>query len=96
VEIQQAFKYELKADIGQQRIMYRFAGCRRRVFNIALGLQFANHAAGEKYIRYESIAKNLGTWRRDVETAWLSEAPYHTLQQALKDLDRAYQNFFAQ
>src|ERR1039458_4256924 len=35
-------------------------------------------------------------WRRNADTAWRSEAPYHTLQQALKDLDRAYKNFFAQ
>ena len=29
------------------------------------------------------------------EVDWLKAAPVHTLQQALKDLDRAYQNFFA-
>ena len=96
MEIKQAFKYELKPDPGQQRSMHRFAGCRRRVFNMGLGLQMANYEAGEKYIRYESMAKNLGTWRRNSGTAWLSEAPFHTLQQALKDLDRAYKNFFAQ
>ena len=96
MEIQQAFKYEMSPDPRQQRSMYRFAGCRRRVFNMALRLQIANREAGEKYIRDESMAKNLGTWRRNAATAWLSEAPYHTLQQALKDLDRAYKNFFAQ
>jgi putative transposase len=95
-EILQAFKYELRPNRVQLRSMYRFAGCRRRVFNMALGLQVANHEAGERYIRYESMAKNLGTWRRNADTAWLLEAPYHTLQQALKDLDRAYKNFFAQ
>ena len=96
VEIKQSFKYELKQDPGQQRSMYRFAGCRRRVFNMGLGLQMANYEAGERYIRYESMAKNLGTWRRNSGTVWLSEAPFHTLQQALKDLDMAYKNFFAQ
>ena len=25
------------------------------------------------------MAKNLGTWRRNAATAWLSEAPFHTL-----------------
>src|ERR1039458_8959155 len=86
----------MSPDPRQQRSMYRFAGCRRRVFNMALRLQIANREAGEKYIRYESMAKNLGTWRRNSGTAWLSEAPFHTLQQALKDLDRAYKNFSAQ
>ncbi|MFC0712246.1 RNA-guided endonuclease InsQ/TnpB family protein, partial [Azorhizophilus paspali] len=32
----------------------------------------------------------------DPETAWLADAPVHPLQQALKDLERAYANFFAQ
>jgi len=31
-------------------------------------------------------------WKQ--ETPWLSEAPAHSLQQAILDLDRAYQNFF--
>ena len=86
---------QLKPDPGQQRSMSRFAGCRRRVFNMGLALQIANHEAGAKYIRYESMAKNLGTWRRNSDTTWLSEAPFHALQQSLKDLDRAYRNFFA-
>jgi putative transposase len=54
-----------------------------------------NYAAGNKFIRYESMAKHLTEWRADPETGWLSEAPYHTLQQSLRDLDRGYQNFFA-
>uniref|UniRef100_UPI0038F7FB5D RNA-guided endonuclease InsQ/TnpB family protein n=1 Tax=Streptomyces scabiei TaxID=1930 RepID=UPI0038F7FB5D len=29
------------------------------------------------------------------ETKWLSDSPSQTLQQPLKDLDRAYKNFFA-
>jgi putative transposase len=29
------------------------------------------------------------------EVDWLKAAPVHTLQQALKDLDRAYQNWWA-
>lgn len=33
--------------------------------------------------------------RRDTETSWLQDAPTHPLQQALKDLERAYINFFA-
>ena len=75
--------------------MRRFAGCRRRVYNTGLDLQMRNYAAGNKFIRYESMARRLTEWRADPETGWLSEAPYHTLQQSLRDLDRGYQNFFA-
>ena len=34
-------------------------------------------------------------WRNSAGTAWLAEAPIHPLQQKLKDLERAYSNFFA-
>ena len=33
--------------------------------------------------------------RNAKETAWLALAPVHPLQQTLKDLERAYTNFFA-
>ena len=91
----QAFKYELKPDSGQQRLMRRYAGSCRFVYNKALALQQANHEAGEKFIGYVAMAKHLTSWRNGEETPWLKEAPVHPLQQALKDLDKAYQNFFA-
>ena len=91
----QAYKYELMPNGEQQRRMRRFAGACRFVFNQALALQMANYAAGKKFIRYESMAKHLTAWRNGSETPWLKDAPIHPLQQALKNLDRAYMNFFA-
>ncbi|MGL6071113.1 RNA-guided endonuclease InsQ/TnpB family protein, partial [Craterilacuibacter sp.] len=90
----QAFKYELMPTGEQQRNMRRFAGACRFVFNKALALQKANHEAGGKFIGYLAMAKQLTTWRNSVETAWLKEAAVHPLQHALKDLERAYKNFF--
>ena len=79
----------------QQRAMRRFAGSCRFVFNKALALQQANRQAGEKFIGYVAMAKRLTEWRNGRETPWLKDAPVHPLQHALKDLDRAYKNFFA-
>ena len=92
---QHAFKYELRPDGRQGRLMRRFAGACRFVFNKALALQKANYEAGAKFIGYVPMAKHLTTWRNSAETGWLKDAPVHPLQHALKDLDRAYQNFFA-
>ena len=94
MKIRQAFKYELMPDGQQQRQMRRFSGSCRFVFNQALALQKDNFEAGGKFIRYETMAKELTAWRNDGETQWLKEAPIHPLQHALKDLDRAYKNFF--
>jgi len=41
------------------------------------------------------MAKHLTAWRHGSETPWLKDAPTHPLQHALKDLERAYKNFFA-
>ena len=91
----QAFKYELTPNGEQQRDMRRFSGACRFVFNKALALQKANYEAGEKFISYVAMAKRLTDWRNGPETPWLKDAPCHPLQHALKDLERAYKNFFA-
>ncbi|MBW4048704.1 MAG: transposase [Proteobacteria bacterium] len=91
----QAFKFELMPTGEQQRQMRRFAGSCRFVFNKALALQKARYEQGEKKLGYAGLCKVLTAWRNGAETPWLAEAPIHPLQQTLKDLDRAYSNFFA-
>jgi putative transposase len=91
----QAFKYELMPTGDQQRDMRRFAGACRFVFNKALALQKANYEAGGKFIGYVAMARHLTAWRNGADTPWLRDAPVHPLQHALKDLERAYKNFFA-
>ena len=75
--------------------MRRFAGSCRFVFNKALALQQELHQSGGKKLGYAGLCKTLTTWRNSTETSWLSDAPVHPLQQSLKDLERAYANFFA-
>ena len=90
----QAFKYELMPDGGQQRDMRRFAGSCRFVFNKALALQQAHYAEGKKKLSYADLCRQLTEWRKSEETPWLSETHSQPLQQTLKDLERAYKNFF--
>ena len=91
----QAFKFELVPNGEQLRDMRRFAGSCRFVFNKALALQKSNYEAGGKFIGYVAMAKHLTEWRNGSQTPWLKDAPVHPLQHALKDLERAYKNFFA-
>ena len=90
----QAYKYELMPDGEQERDMRRFAGSCRFVYNKALAIQKENHEAGNKFISYVAMAKHLTGWRNGMETPWLKGAPCHPLQHALKDLEKAYKNFF--
>jgi putative transposase len=91
----QAFKYELIPDGEQQRNMRRFAGACRFVFNKALALQKERYEQNENKLGYAGLCRMLTQWRNSLETVWLAAAPVHPLQQTLKDLERAYANFFA-
>ncbi|MDN0077689.1 transposase [Crenobacter sp. SG2303] len=91
----QAFQYELMPTGDQQRLMRRFAGSCRFVFNKALALQKERYARGEQKLGYAGLCQRLTAWRNGPDTPWLAEAPTHPLQQTLKDLERAYANFFA-
>ena len=51
-------------------------------------------STGRKHLGYADLCKELTTWRHAPGTEFLVTAPIHPLQQVLKDLDRAYRNFF--
>ena len=91
----QAYKFELQPTGEQTRDLRRFAGACRFVFNKALALQQARRSAGDKHLSAFALNNLLPAWKRDTDTTWLQEIHSQVLQQALKDLDRAYQNFFA-
>jgi putative transposase len=78
----------------QAPFMRRFAGACRFVYNRAVGLQQERYARGEKKLGYAGLCKEPTGWRNSKQTPWLAEGPVHTQQQALKDLERAYTNFF--
>jgi len=95
VTLWQAFKFELLPIGAQRRQMRCFVGSCRFVYNKGLALQKARFDAGEKKLNYAALCKLLTQWRSETQTSWLKDAPTHPLQQALKDLERAYTHFFA-
>ena len=92
MERKQAYLFELKPNGEQARLMRRTAGCARFVYNKALALQNEMYElSGKKHTRYQ-LDRLLTSWKK--QTPWLSEVPSHSLQQALVDLERGFQNFF--
>ncbi len=81
----------------QEVQMARIAGACRFVYNLALEQRrdwWRRHkAATGEPISYATQCRELTALQAEVD--WLREAPVHALQQALRDLDRAYQSFFA-
>lgn len=88
------FRYRLEPNLEQRQLFARFAGCSRFVFNHALAARKAHLAAEGKNISYVQQSKELPILKNVEETAWLGEVHSQVLQQALKDLDSAYQHFF--
>ena len=96
MKIRRGFKYKLKKPKTKtRRLARRFAGCRRHVYNRGLEVQIGRLNNNEGLLDYPRLCALLIGWKNDQETSWLKEAPSHVLQQSLKDLDRAFKNFFA-
>jgi len=90
----QAYRFELKPSGQQQRQMRSFAGSCRFVFNKALEWQKDQYEKDQSNkFSYTRLASLLPAWKQ--ELPWLKESPSQALQQVLKDLERAYMNFFA-
>jgi putative transposase len=85
-----SLQFELRPNGAQRQQMRCFAGSCRFVYNKGLALQKARFDVGENKLSYAGLCKLLTQWRSETETSWQKDAPTHPLQQALKDLERAY------
>lgn len=60
-----AFQYELYVDETRRAALSRNAGCRRFVFNKALGIQNERKSKGEKLLNYKELAHELVLWKNN-------------------------------
>ena len=89
---QQGYHFEAMPNGQQLRNLRRFAGSCRFVYNKALALNTQRYENKEKRLGYAGVCALLPNWK--MEHPWLSDVPSQALQQSLKDLERAYSNFF--
>jgi putative transposase len=66
----------------------------RFVYNQALAHRKATYEQDKKSVSYAEQCKQLTCLKQSEDTPWLNEVHSQVLQQALKDLDAAYQHFF--
>jgi putative transposase len=88
----QAFKFELRPHGEQLRNLRQFAGSCRFVYNKALAFNVERYEKKEKRLGYAGLCALLPNWKMEHE--FLSNLPAQALQQSLKNLERAYTNFF--
>lgn len=92
--MERAFRYRIYPNAAQRDQIARTIGCCRFVYNRALEIRKASfEETGESPSAYDLI-KMLPAWKRDPGTSWLAGADSMALQQSIRDLDRAYRNFF--
>lgn len=88
------FKFRIYPNNTQQRLINRTLGCARFVYNHFLAVRRDEWKANHNSLTYVKTAKLLMDLKKHEETEWLSEVDNAALQQSLRDLDRAYENFF--
>lgn len=73
--------------------MMQFCGCARYVYNRTLSLEKSLYKKDSKHsFKYSEAANRLPGWKK--KNPFLKKCHSQVLQQSLKDLDRAYTNFF--
>ncbi len=92
--MERGFKYRIYPNASQRDQIARTLGCCRFVYNRALDVKKTAYSETGKSIATNDLIKMIPAWKRDPETSWLAQVDSMALQQSIRDLDRAYKNFF--
>ncbi len=88
------YKYRFYPSPAQATFLGRSFGATRFVWNKSLGIRTAAYAFDGTRLCGEDLINMLPAWKKDPDLAWLGEMSSVVLQQALRDQDRAFTNFF--
>ena len=89
------YKFRIYPNRTQENLINRTLGCARFVFNHFLAVRRDEWKENHHSLTYAKTSKLLTDLKKREETAWLSEVDSMALQESLRNLDRAFQNFFA-
>lgn len=92
--INRGLKFRIYPTKEQIALINRNLGCKRFVFNYFLNLRKERYKATKENLNYEKMCSLLTQLKAKNEYQWLNEVDSNSLQQALRDLNRAYVNFF--
>ena len=89
---EKAYKFRLYPNKQQEELIRKTCGCARFVYNTTLAARQAAYKAGTPLSGNDCV-KMLPSLK--VQYPWLKEVDSTALQSSVKNMDRAYQNFFA-
>jgi len=90
--MERAYKFRVYPTREQESLIQRTFGCCRFVFNRFLAIREERYKEGGETVNYVACSRELTLLKS--ELIWLREPDKCALQNALKDLDTAFQNFF--
>src|SRR5882724_11526085 len=92
--IQTTYRYRLDPTSAQEMQLNRFAGARRFVWNWALNRKREHFQQTSTTLSFAALSAELTILKQQPGLEWLREMQAQSLQQALRDLESAYQHFF--
>lgn len=78
----------------QINLMYKHIGSMRFIYNWALARQIENYKVNSKKLSITDLGKELTVLKNTKGYEWLYEVSNATLKESIRDLDKAYKNFF--
>lgn len=87
-----AFKYELNPTAKQKVLIKQTCGCCRKVYNTMLDRKITAYKNDKSSISSIELINQIVPLKE--EFSYLKEVPSQALQQAVRNMDAAYQNFF--
>ena len=91
-----AYKFRMYPNTEQQVLLAKTFGCVRLVYNRFLDRKIRQYEEDKTSVTYTSCAKEMAEMKKTEEYAFLKEVDSISLQQSLRHLDTAFQNFFKQ
>lgn len=89
-----AIKVRLYPSKVQRTLFDKNIGCCRFVYNRMLATRREAYETTGKTVHKNDLIKMITPLKQQLEFAWLQEVDSQSLQQAVIDMDKAYQNFF--
>lgn len=90
-----AYKYRFYPSDDQKKVLAQTFGCCRFVYNWALRTRTDAFYKEQKRLNINDLSLALTCLKKQPEVSWLSDVSSVPLQQTLRNLDKAFINFFA-
>lgn len=94
MKLRKVYRFRMRPTKAQETGLYRMAGARRFIYNWSLDRRKNYYAEHGKGMAAKQLSSELTALKNEPDTLWLKETDSQMLQQALKDVDRAFNAFF--